>query len=296
MLDESAEEAEIRGRLDKIEAKLDRCRAIQHLPIMLSRMPAFPQRDLPDTIDGVIECLHEITETALAQHSRLGYFAALYNRVTVAIRDHIAVGSFEDDERIEQLDVAFANRYLDAFYRYHRDQEPTGAWKIAFESAEDSTLSVLQHLFLGMNAHIHLDLGIASTDTAGEEPIESIEHDFHLVNCVLASLVPQVEEELREINHRFTTLQHVAHGLDQKVFNFSMVHAREDAWRFAVRLADVDQPTLRDELISERDTETVTLAHVFASVGAATLTGGGDQANVADHIRLLARGEYGATA
>ena len=94
------------------------------------------------------------------------------------------------------------------------------------DAAQQVELSVLQHLFLGMNAHIHLDLGVASAGTAARRGIDSIESDFHQVNDVRASLVPLVEEELGEIAHRFSTIQHISHGFDQKVFNFSMAHAR----------------------------------------------------------------------
>ena len=163
----------------------------------------------------------------------------MYNSVTIAVRDGIRCRAFDDNEMMEKLDVTFANRYLDAYDRYHRGEQTTGAWRIAFDAARRSDLSVLQHLFLGMNAHIHLDLGIASDETAPEGSLERIERDFHQINDVLTSLVPLVEEELGEITHRFTTLKHVSHGFDQKVFNFSMVQAREDAWRFALRLSRV---------------------------------------------------------
>jgi len=259
----------------------------------VNRMATTALPELPTTIDQVIFRLNEIIEAAIEAQSRLGYFAALYNRVTMAVRDGIGAGAFEDNQRMERLDVAFANRYLDAFDRYSRGETPTASWKIAFEAAPHDQLSVLQHLFLGMNAHIHLDLGIASTETAAEASIESIERDFHHINDVLASIVPIVEEELGEITHRFSTLSHISHGLDQKVVNFSMAQAREDAWHFAVRLSQVADPQRRAALIAERDKGTVKLGRLFRHAGTLTRIAGHDQTDVAQHIRVLARGEYG---
>src|SRR5208282_1982542 len=66
------------------------------------------------TIDDVISALDEIVQQSYDEASRLGYFAALYRRVTRAVRDGIATGSFQNGPLMEQLDVVFASRYLDA--------------------------------------------------------------------------------------------------------------------------------------------------------------------------------------
>ncbi|CAN0563847.1 unnamed protein product, partial [Laminaria digitata] len=70
------------------------------------------------TIDEVILALDEIIAHAKRDASRLGYFAALYRRVTIKIKEGIASGIYEDPERMEQLDVIFANRYLTAYRAY----------------------------------------------------------------------------------------------------------------------------------------------------------------------------------
>ena len=68
-----------------------------------------------DTIDEVVERLTEIVEWSRAANSRLGYFAALYRKVTVKVHEGIADGFFDEGDRMERLDVIFANRYLEAF-------------------------------------------------------------------------------------------------------------------------------------------------------------------------------------
>jgi hypothetical protein len=260
-------------------------------------MPCHEQRELPNTIDEVIDRLDEVIEDAIAKESRLGCFAGLYNRVTIAVRDGFRDGAFDDGESMERLDVVFASRYIEAFDRFNSGEQPTDAWHIAFDAAQHVELSVLQHLFLSMNAHIHLDLGVASAETAAGVGIDSIERDFHQINDVSAALVPLVEEELGEIAHRYSTLQHISHGLDRKVFNFAMAHAREEAWQFAQQLLSVADPAHSEGLISHRDEATVSLGRLISRVGwVPRLSGGADRSGVADHIRILARGEYGLPA
>ena len=73
---------------------------------------------LPVTIDEVIEQLEAIIQAAISNNDPKGYFAALYQQVTIQVKKGITDGLFEDGPRMEQLDVVFANRYLEAYYAY----------------------------------------------------------------------------------------------------------------------------------------------------------------------------------
>jgi hypothetical protein len=243
------------------------------------------------TIDEVIERLGAIVEQSIRDGSRLGYFASLYNRVTITVRDGVRAGRFEDGPRMARLDVVFANRYLDAYDAYQRGEPPSRSWLAAFAAARDPALTVIQHLMLGMNAHIHLDLGIAAARTCPGAAIDGLERDFDAINGVLASLVPTVEGELGQISHRFSLLERAAHGLDRGVVNFSMTRARDDAWRFARNLAALSA-TQQAEAIARRDRETELLADTIREGGVVALAlGPRDASGVADHIRVLATGE-----
>jgi len=113
-------------------------------------------------IDEVLERLDYIIETSLNNQDPHGAFAALYRRVTAAVKEGIAAGQFDDGPRMERLDVVFANRYLDAWEARKAGQPVTQAWAAVFETAGQGRKLLLQHLLLGMNAHINLDLGIAA--------------------------------------------------------------------------------------------------------------------------------------
>ena len=105
----------------------------------------------------------------------MGYFPALYRKVTVEVKRGIEERVFDDGPRMERLDVVFAKRYLDAFDAYMEGGAPTRAWVLAFETTGQWWPIVLQHLLLGMNAHINLDLGIAAARVSpGSQPLSCI--------------------------------------------------------------------------------------------------------------------------
>jgi len=118
------------------------------------------------TIDEVVYLLDAVLIRTRRERSRLGYFAALYRRVTLRVKEGIQKGEFEDGARMEKFDVIFANRYLEATYQYWNGVKPTRAWQLAFAACRDWNPVVLQHLLMGMNAHINLDLGISAALTS----------------------------------------------------------------------------------------------------------------------------------
>jgi hypothetical protein len=203
------------------------------------------------TIGEVAERLDEVVADCRAHGSRLGYFPALYRRVTLAIRDGIERDRFEDGARMEQLDVVFANLYLDALDRWQRGDWPPAAWRVAFEAADTWPPVVLQHLLLGMNAHINVDLAIAAARTAPGDALPGLRRDFDEINAILAEQTAGVKAELASIWPLLRAYDALAGNLDEGFIQFSLVRARQHAWELAERLAPLDasaQRTVIDEV------------------------------------------------
>ncbi|MCD4533960.1 DUF5995 family protein [Nocardioides sp. cx-169] len=247
------------------------------------------------TIDEVILRLEEIIKDAEAREDRIGYFAALYNRVTIAVREGVRAGEFDDGPRMERLDVTFANRFLDAYDAWRAGQLPSRAWLKAFEVASSSRPVVLQHLLVGMNAHIALDLGVAAAQTCPGAALPALKDDFGRINDVLASLTPVVEAELGEDSPEFALLTHIMPAREQRIFGFGMDRARELAWGFACTLAPLplhEQPAL----MAHRDHEVSLVADVIVGNGVlAHVLRHGERTDVAANIRALAAGEFTQT-
>jgi hypothetical protein len=178
------------------------------------------------TIDEVIQELDDIIAWAQGNRSRLGYFAAMYRKVTLKVKEGIADGVFENEgiadgvfengERMERLDVIFANRYLEAIAQHRDGKIPTVSWQLAFEASKRYWPIVLQHLLLGMNAHINLDLGIAAARTSPGGAIYDLENDFNKINEILAALVDGVERELARIWPMLKLLDRIAGKKSQR--------------------------------------------------------------------------------
>lgn len=204
------------------------------------------------TIDEVIEKLERIIQVSKTEESSLGYFAALYHRVTLTVKDKLNTNYFDDDVRMEQLDVIFANRYLSAYHNYKEGKQVTASWKFGFKSSEDSNLIVLQHLLLGMNAHINLDLGIAAAEISTKSTIDELEADFNRINEILSSLVDEIQADLARIWPTLVKILNYLKKADDFLINFSMELARNGAWKFA-KTAVGKKGVEKEELIKQRD-------------------------------------------
>lgn len=207
------------------------------------------------TIDKVIERLDEIIDAAKKSNSRIGYFPALYRKVTQGVKEALKEGHyFENNDRMEALDVLFANRYLRAYDQFVKNEKTTESWNIAFKNTERYWPIVLQHLLWGMNAHINLDLGIAAARIAPGDAIHDLKGDFDKINALLAGLVKEVEEELSEVWPTLKTILTLSGKIDDFLVNFSMKVARDEAWKFATELA-VATPTEQAQMIAKKDQE-----------------------------------------
>jgi hypothetical protein len=196
-----------------------------------------PTRMQADTPDEVLARLDGIVDRCGDEQSAVGYFAALYRQVTRDVQGAIIEGRFDDTARMERLDVVFANRYLRAEEDFREGRVTTAAWNVALRAAGEWWPTVLQHLLMGMNAHINLDLGIAAAQVAPGSDLADLEADFGRINAILSARVDGVQAALARIWPLLRWLDLGAGGSDEAVVNFSIRRARDHAWTVAVRLA-----------------------------------------------------------
>ncbi|MEP6950073.1 MAG: DUF5995 family protein [Ginsengibacter sp.] len=191
---------------------------------------------LPATIDEVIAHLEKIITWCEINNNCAGYFAVLYYKVTCKIKEGINAKDFEDGLRMEHLDVAFASRYLAAFYSWIAGKQATNSWQVAFNSVSGKTLLVLQHLLVGVNAHINLDLGVATVLVMHADPLAEIHNDFNTINTLLASMIDNMEDCLTKVNPLMKLLDLNIFKYDEMLVQFSISMARDGAWSFAQEL------------------------------------------------------------
>ncbi|WP_299277306.1 DUF5995 family protein [uncultured Psychroserpens sp.] len=186
----------------------------------------------PTTIQQVLDELDSIISDSIATNSRLGLFAYIYRRTTAEIAAEIVLGNFEDNQRLELLDVDFANLYLDAYKAYKNNQPVSASWAFAFEHAKEP-LNIVQHIMLGMNAHINLDLAIATATTMSGKDIRDIEQDFNKVNAILFQITNELQDRLSRVSPLLFVLDWLGKNTDEQIIDFSMRKAREQSWNSA---------------------------------------------------------------
>jgi hypothetical protein len=184
------------------------------------------------SIEEVISTLQEIIKHEVNENSSLAYFPALYRLVTIRVKEGIANNEFEDGERMEKLDVLFANRYIDAYISYKSKNPHTASWRIVFE-AQQRSLLVLQHLLLGMNAHINLDLAIAASETMKGNNLAALLNDFNTINRLLSEMSDKVQMRIGKVSPLLGLLDRWAGSADTLLVNFSITAARDGAWKSA---------------------------------------------------------------
>jgi hypothetical protein len=217
------------------------------------------------SIREVADGLERLEGFCLPRRDRRGIFATAYLQITRAIETAIAAGVFHDPEWVTRYLVGFGNLYRQALVAYEvgdRANVPK-AWRIAFDEARDGTGLVIQHLILGINAHINHDLAIALAEV-GIDPDRPRKFDDHRrVNEVLAlateSLKSQVSTMYAPLLQR---VDWVAGRLDDDATRFSIPRARDHAWSFAVALVAARSEPERGLLLRSLDEQAAVMAQL----------------------------------
>jgi hypothetical protein len=200
------------------------------------------------TIQEVLDRLDAEIEAAVRSRSRNAFFSCLYRSVTRRVLDGIHSGRFEDGPRMERLDVVFANRYLAALHAYQRNEETSRCWQVTFDAARLGRLVILQHLLLGMNAHINLDLGIAAAEVAPGASLTALRRDFDEINRLLSEMLDDVQDRLAGVSPWIGLLDRVGARSDETICSFCITGARDLAWRWAERFAVAPRHVLSAEV------------------------------------------------
>jgi Family of unknown function (DUF5995) len=194
--------------------------------------------EAPETIDDVLRNVDQIIKWSIKAESHIGYFAVVYKRVTLAIREAITDGQFDDGDRVARLDVAFAQRYFNALNAYFYPNEYpdlTLAWEVAFVGDLDGRAIILQHLMSAFNAHITFDLGMACC-TIAPDSLDTLENDFNRVNAVLCSQIPGIIDVLQRLSPELRWIRRLIPD-ELGVFDRMLKKLRQGAWLFAIYMA-----------------------------------------------------------
>jgi uncharacterized protein DUF5995 len=201
---------------------------------------------------GVVEVIDRLTEIRdctgkVAPECGIACFSDLYLTVTQGIWDHIQAGGFfADNGYLTRLDVAFANRYLDALRAWAGGQRTPRAWQVLFEVPNDGEVTAIQLAGAGVNAHINFDLAVATVDTGrdmGDAELGTRRDDYGRVNDVFAERMDAVLRGLLEARAAMATAESERLSALGRLMTRIVATARHFAWEDANELWSLPRPS-----------------------------------------------------
>ena len=227
-----------------------------------SLLPGVPGQFQPsrerDCVNGKARCVESTLDEMYRRFDRLysscdhnAAFGITYIRVTEAIRVKMLQRPpfYQEPRFLQHLDKVFARMYFrayDAWSSGRRERVPL-AWREAFDTGRDRSVSGIGNLLLSMNAHINRDfpyLVEALGMTKPDGTTRKVDHDRG--NRVLH---PLYDDVLRELSARFdrTISNYDVPGLfADDVTLFQILQGwREGVWRNAERLRGARTPAER---------------------------------------------------
>jgi hypothetical protein len=220
-----------------------------------------PYRSVGDVVAG----LSALEAFFLERRDKRGVFVAAYLPITLEIQRRIQEGRFDDNAWVAAYLVAFANLYRQALAAYDsgRLASVPKPWRIAFDAAADDSCLLLQHLLLGINAHINHDLPIALSEVTIDPDRASRQRDHTAVNEALQVATDPVQERLARLYAPGLGLLDVVAGVfDEQLTNFSFEKAREAAWTAGVLLVDAGDDVKRAAVRKRTEEQAAALARL----------------------------------
>lgn len=217
---------------------------------------------------GELTCVRELLRTLTRHRDTLGcdhdaIFADAYVTITEGYHESVTTpgyfdaldrpsglgprGDYDRPDRVNHEVRTYAQEYLDQFHRWHHGDRATvsPSWAIAFQAADDESVTALGDLLLQLNAHIRRDNPIRAIEQTegvlrveGEMPEASGRLDHDRISDVL-------QENAELLNDRLAarydpTIDDGAdlYGMlvDQKSIYLLISTWREESWRNAEQL------------------------------------------------------------
>jgi hypothetical protein len=200
------------------------------------------------TISDAAQSLTALENLFRQTKDKRGIFVVAYKEMTDTLQkliDSQEKGSdkiFNDLEWVKGYLVTFANLYREALYGALHHLTVPRAWKISFEKIEDEGILTIQHLMLGINAHIMRDLPFTLNQIGlgNDEQQKFRKEDHDNVNQVLETATDTIQKKVSNYHRAkgLALLDSFLTSFDEWVTNSFFQRQREMAWLDALSLAE----------------------------------------------------------
>jgi hypothetical protein len=190
-----------------------------------------PERD-------VIEKMMATARELEANQDNRTIFLYCYSMMTSNMLVAIEEQRFHDNEWVERLLHRFADYYFDALTCYECGDETPAVWQEVHRVSLTKRLHVIQHLLLGVNAHINYDLVLTLYDMLAPEweslSPEMRQHryeDHCLVNTIIGDTIDKVQDEVVEkYSPAMNVVDQLMGRLDEMLLLKLITEWRESVW------------------------------------------------------------------
>lgn len=200
------------------------------------------------------------------------FFLRCYTLMTRRTLAAIARGDFEDPVWVEALLHRFADYYFVALDAYDRESASAPAvWQLAHDTCYCPGVLPVQHLLLGVNAHINYDLVLALVDqlapewptlSAADRARRRADHDR--INDVIRATVDIVQDEVVEpAMPSLAFIDRLLGSLDEALAARLLAVWRAAVWDRAIRLLDAADEASHHRLLGEVEQRSLRIGHRF---------------------------------
>lgn len=226
--------------------------------------------------------LSKIIDWSIAENNRFGLFATLHRRIANRLIEVSKLDTFSRPDLVEDLGVVFTNKYLRSFSNYLANKPHSKTWQLAFDYNKKTYPIILEHLMLGMNAQMNLDLGLSAAEVAPGTSLLELRDDFRRVTNILSKVVDEIQQEIVAKWKPLTWLETMSGQRKDYFADLSMSLSRDNAWNTAVKFALLTE----EEWIEEEEL----LDAKIAEFGAVLKSQGFGMRSFMIFIRLLEKG------
>ncbi|HMB89780.1 MAG TPA: DUF5995 family protein [Rhodothermales bacterium] len=197
-------------------------------------------------------------------------FLSCYSLMTQRMLGALETHRFQDTLWVDGLLHHFADYYFDALTAYEQQgTNPPVVWQHAHEVACHEQAHVLQHLFLGINAHINYDLILALADMLQPEwqalsaERRRLRYDDHCrVNEIIADTVDEVQDSVVErYVPALDLVDKVCGPLDEWLASRMIARWRDSVWEQAVQMVEAEDDMLRESVRQQAEVASMRRAH-----------------------------------
>jgi hypothetical protein len=239
----------------------------------------------PTSAREALRLLDLVTERLLSEGDPRAAFPDIYAIITRRVAENVDASTratagddafFQEPRWISRLAGRFCERYLETL-RWSLDGAPqdAGAWDTTYASCSVPGTLPLQHVMLGLSAHINYDLAIGIHRTIIEfgatdaGTLSRYKHDHDAVNDLLRASIPEAFDHLVARHHcvAASAIFHRGYAFAEWTTMRVLTSWRARVWEDAMEMLGARTAAMRDVIVRRMERVSRRYARLLALPG-----------------------------